>query len=105
MGFLDPHRTWRHQMAAPFRGGYFCIAPDQRGYARSSKPQKVTDYAVPKLVAECSRSPMRSASNASRLPRMIRAVQSAGRQLLGRPERVERLIIANAPHPYVFRKC
>jgi pimeloyl-ACP methyl ester carboxylesterase len=50
-GFPESHRTWRHQMAA-LSDRYYCIAPDQRGYARSSKPPDVSDYSVPKLVAD-----------------------------------------------------
>ena len=32
-GFPESHRTWRHQMVA-LSDRFFCIAPDQRGYAR-----------------------------------------------------------------------
>ncbi|MFY8048805.1 MAG: alpha/beta fold hydrolase, partial [Erythrobacter sp.] len=37
-GFPESHRTWRHQIAH-FSDRYRCIAPDQRGYRGSSKPQ------------------------------------------------------------------
>ena len=50
-GFPESHRTWRHQLphfAARFR----CIAPDQRGYCGSSKPQDVADYTPDKLFAD-----------------------------------------------------
>jgi pimeloyl-ACP methyl ester carboxylesterase len=102
-GFPESHRTWRHQMAA-LCGRYFCVAPDQRGYARSSKPQKVTDYAVPKLVADVF-----ALADALGIERFTLAAHDWGGAIgwaaaLGRPERVERLIIANAPHPYVFQK-
>ena len=50
-GFPESHRTWRHQMAA-LSDRYFCIAPDQRGYARSDKPQGIAAYKVPVLVAD-----------------------------------------------------
>jgi pimeloyl-ACP methyl ester carboxylesterase len=39
-GFPESHRTWRHQIAH-FSDRYRCIAPDQRGYRGSSKPQAV----------------------------------------------------------------
>lgn len=39
-GFPESHRTWRHQIAH-LSGRYRCIAPDQRGYRGSSKPQEV----------------------------------------------------------------
>ena len=50
-GFPESHRTWRHQMAG-LSDRYFCIAPDQRGYARSDKPTDLAAYKVPVLVAD-----------------------------------------------------
>ena len=102
-GFPESHRTWRHQMAG-LSGRYYCIAPDQRGYARSSKPPAVSDYAVPKLVADVF-----ALADALGIDRFTLAAHDWGGAIgwaaaLGRPERVERLIIANAPHPYMFQK-
>src|SRR5688572_4352111 len=42
-GFPESHRTWRHQLPH-FANRFRCIAPDQRGYCGSSKPQDVADY-------------------------------------------------------------
>ena len=42
-GFPESHRTWRHQLAA-LSDEYFVIAPDQRGYGRTSCPEKIEDY-------------------------------------------------------------
>ena len=42
-GFPESHRTWRHQIAH-FSDRYRCIAPDQRGYRGSAKPQEVEVY-------------------------------------------------------------
>src|SRR3546814_11971900 len=50
-GFPESHRTWRNQLphfAARFR----CIAPDQRGYRGSSKPQEAEAYTPDKLIAD-----------------------------------------------------
>lgn len=102
-GFPESHRTWRHQMAG-LSGRYYCIAPDQRGYARSSKPPEVSDYAVPKLVADVF-----ALADALGIDRFTLAAHDWGGAIgwaaaLGRPDRVERLIIANAPHPFIFQK-
>ena len=102
-GFPESHRTWRQQMAA-LSDRYYCIAPDQRGYARSSKPPEVSDYAVPKLVADVF-----ALADALRIERFTIAAHDWGGAIgwaaaLGNPARVERLIIANAPHPYIFQK-
>ena len=102
-GFPESHRTWRHQMAA-LSGRFFCIAPDQRGYARSSKPHGVSDYAVPKLVADVF-----ALADALGIGRFTIAAHDWGGAIgwaaaLGNQRRVERLIICNAPHPYIFQK-
>ncbi len=39
-GFPESHRSWRHQIGISAKD-YRCIAPDQRGYGQSSKPQEV----------------------------------------------------------------
>lgn len=102
-GFPESHRTWQHQIAV-LSSRFFCIAPDQRGYARSSKPPEVSDYAVPKLVADVF-----ALAAALGIGRFTLAAHDWGGAVgwaaaIARPERVERLIICNAPHPYVFQK-
>ena len=102
-GFPESHRTWRHQMAG-LSDRFFCIAPDQRGYARSSKPPEVSDYAVPKLVADVF-----ALADALGLGRFTLAAHDWGGAIgwaaaIGHQERVARLIICNAPHPYIFQK-
>lgn len=102
-GFPESHRTWRHQMAA-LSDRYYCIAPDQRGYARSSKPPDVSDYSVPKLVADVF-----ALADALGVDRFTIAAHDWGGAIgwaaaLGNPARIERLIIANAPHPFIFQK-
>ena len=42
-GFPESHRTWRHQIPELAKT-HFVLAPDQRGFARSSKPANVSDY-------------------------------------------------------------
>lgn len=102
-GFPESHRTWRHQMEA-LSDRYFCIAPDQRGYARSSKPTAIEDYVVPKLVADVF-----ALVDALGIDRFTLAAHDWGGAVgwaaaLSNQERIERLMICNAPHPYVFQK-
>jgi pimeloyl-ACP methyl ester carboxylesterase len=102
-GFPESHRTWAHQMVG-LADRYWCIAPDQRGYARSSKPPEVLDYRVPKLVADVF-----ALADALRIDRFTLAAHDWGGAIgwaaaLTQPERIERLIIANAPHPYIYQK-
>ena len=43
-GFPELAYSWRHQLPALAKAGYRVIAPDQRGYGRSSRPEKIEDY-------------------------------------------------------------
>ena len=43
-GFPELAYSWRHQLPALAAAGYRAIAPDQRGYGRTSRPEKVEDY-------------------------------------------------------------
>ena len=50
-GFPESHRTWRHVIPA-LAENHFVLAPDQRGFARSSKPADVSDYTPDKMVGD-----------------------------------------------------
>jgi pimeloyl-ACP methyl ester carboxylesterase len=102
-GFPESHRTWRHQMAA-LSDHFYCIAPDQRGYARSSKPADINDYRVHKLVSDVF-----ALADALGIGDFTLAAHDWGGAIgwaaaLTDQRRVERLIICNAPHPYLFQK-
>jgi len=43
-GFPDTARTWKRQMEAVAAAGYRAIAPDMRGYGRSSAPEDAALY-------------------------------------------------------------
>jgi pimeloyl-ACP methyl ester carboxylesterase len=45
-GFPELAYSWRHQIGALSRAGYHVLAPDQRGYADSDRPEDVTDYDI-----------------------------------------------------------
>jgi pimeloyl-ACP methyl ester carboxylesterase len=45
-GFPELSYSWRHQVPALADAGYRVLAPDQRGYGRSSRPEAITDYDV-----------------------------------------------------------
>ena len=81
---------------------YCVVAPDQRGFARSSKPPEVSDYAPDKTVGD-----LIALADALGIGRFTLVGHDWGGAIawmaaLTRPDRVERLIIINAPHPYVL---
>jgi pimeloyl-ACP methyl ester carboxylesterase len=101
-GFPESHRTWRHQIAA-LSDRHFCIAPDQRGYAGSDKPEGVAAYQVPKLVADVF-----AVADALGVGAFTLAAHDWGGAVgwaaaLKDQSRITRLIIANAPHPYIYQ--
>ncbi|MDE3722578.1 alpha/beta hydrolase [Nocardiopsis sp. N85] len=51
-GFPEGWYSWRHQFAPLAEAGYRVVAPDQRGYGRSERPEEVTDYSLPRLVGD-----------------------------------------------------
>lgn len=48
-GFPETSHSWRHQVEPLAAAGYHVLAPDQRGYARSSAPADVAAYGVEHL--------------------------------------------------------
>ena len=51
-GFPELAYSWRHQLPALAAAGYRAIAPDQRGYGRTSRPDKVEDYDITHLTGD-----------------------------------------------------
>jgi pimeloyl-ACP methyl ester carboxylesterase len=45
-GFPELAYSWRHQLPALADAGFHVIAPDQRGYGRSSRPDAIDDYDI-----------------------------------------------------------
>jgi pimeloyl-ACP methyl ester carboxylesterase len=111
-GFPESHRTWRHQVAH-FSDRFYCIAPDQRGYRGSSKPQEVEAYTADKLTADIF-----AVADALGVQEFTIVGHDWGGAIAwsvalnGQPGgfnpgwagRVTRAIIANAPHPYLFQR-
>ncbi|MCA1661119.1 MAG: alpha/beta hydrolase [Novosphingobium sp.] len=103
-GFPESHRTWRHQIAH-FSDAFRCIAPDQRGYRGSSKPQEVSAYTPDKLIGDVFQ--LADALGVGRFTIVGHDWGGAiawGVALAGQGTRVSRAVIANAPHPAVFQK-
>lgn len=86
------------------RAGYRVVAPDQRGYNLSEKPEGIDAYSVDEMALD-----------------VIGLIDAMGREsahvvghdwgaavawwlALTRPERVRRLVVINVPHPSVFAR-
>lgn len=102
-GFPESHRTWRHQIPELAKT-HFVIAPDQRGFARSSKPEGAENYTPDKTVGDLLALVDHFGKDRFVLVGHDWGGAIAWMAALQHPNRVERLIIVNAPHPFVFQK-
>lgn len=102
-GFPESHRTWRFQIPE-FARDHFVLAPDQRGYAGSSKPPEVADYSADRIVADVIALADHFGINAFTLVGHDWGGAMAWAVAMMHPRRVKQLIICNAPHPVIFAR-
>jgi pimeloyl-ACP methyl ester carboxylesterase len=102
-GFPESHRTWR-AVAPDLAGDHFVIAPDQRGFAGSDKPQETEAYKTDRIVED-----LMALADALGLQRFTLVGHDWGGAVawlaaLRHADRLDRLVIVNAPHPLIFQK-
>ena len=103
-GFPEFWYAWRKQIGYFADRGYLVVAPDQRGYNLSDKPEGVAAYKIDELAKD-----------------IIGLIDAYGREqvfLVGHdwgasvswwvalkyPERIKKLVILNVPHPKVMAR-
>jgi len=102
-GFPESHRTWRH-VAPELARNYRVLVPDQRGFGASDKPIGTEKYKVEETVADIF-----ALADAYGIDRFTLVGHDWGGAIawtaaLKQPERLDRLVIVNAPHPLVFQR-
>ena len=102
-GFPEFWYAWQGQLAE-FGRDHHAVAPDMRGYNLSSKPTDVKDYAVPLLVEDLPALADHLGARKFTLVAHDWGGAVAWAFALMKPERLERLVIVNAPHPAVFQR-
>ncbi len=103
-GFPESHRTWRYVMPH-FADRYRLIAPDQRGFSGSSKPEGVEAYQPKHMVADLLALADYLAIDTFTLVGHDWGGAIAWMAALNHPDRVTRLIMANTAHPFTYQKA
>jgi epoxide hydrolase 4 len=102
-GFPEAWFEWEAQLEA-FGGEYFAVAVDLRGYNLSSKPPGIEHY-KPKLIVQ----DLVQLIPALGYEKAIVVAHDWGGAIawnlaIQAPQVVDRLIVVNAPHPYLFMR-
>ena len=102
-GFPESHRTWR-AVAPALAEDHFVVAPDQRGFGGSDRPQEVEAYKADRIVED-----LLALADALDIDRFTLVGHDWGGAVawlaaLRHPERIARLVIINAPHPLIFQR-
>ena len=99
-GFPEFWRGWAPLM--PRLRGRDVVAPDLRGFNRSSAPAEVAQYRLPKLLADVDGLLDALGRDDCDLIAHDWGGALGWAYAIARPQRVRRLVILNAPHPYTF---
>ena len=103
-GFPEFWHSWRRQIPALADAGFRVIAPDQRGYNLSDKPKGIRAYRLDALTADVAA----VLDWAGRERAIIVGHDWGGgvawRFAIDYPERTDRLVVMNAPHPVAFAR-
>jgi pimeloyl-ACP methyl ester carboxylesterase len=102
-GFPEFWYEWKNQLAE-FGKDHLAIAPDMRGYNLSGKPSGVEPYEMKNLVED-----VRALADHLGRKKFVLVAHDWGGAVawafaLSHPERLDKLIIINAPHPGVFAR-
>lgn len=103
-GFPEYSGAW-DEMLERLSERFFCVAPDQRGYARSSKPAEVKDYTTGKLAGDAAAILTHFAPRARAVVGHDWGASVAYALAFARPELMARLVIMNGVHPVPFQRA
>ena len=103
-GFPEFWYAWRKQLDYFAARGYLVVAPDQRGYNLSDKPQGVASYKIDDLAKDVI-----GLIDFYKRKQIFLVGHDWGASVswwvaLKCPERITRLVIMNVPHPKVMAK-
>ena len=109
-GFPEAAFIWDELLehfAQPEHGGYRCVAPNLRGFEKSSSPTEVAAYRAHLLVQDIAAARRRARARTAasrRWSRTTGAAPSAGAMANQHADKLGRLVIINSPHPGTFTR-
>jgi len=104
-GFPGFWYDWRNQLDPLAAAGYRVVAPDMRGYNRSSAPRGVDSYRPAALVADVRGLIEHRGAPAATVVGHDWGGVVAWETAIREPDVVDRLATLNAPHPAAYRRA
>jgi len=104
-GFPEYSGAWDEVLPA-FAGAFHAVAPDQRGYARSSKPEGIEAYRIKHLVRDVLA--LGDALSPDRPFTLVAHDWGASvgyAAAIAAPRRIARLVVINGVHPGPFQRA
>jgi pimeloyl-ACP methyl ester carboxylesterase len=101
-GFPEFWYAWRYQIPALAAAGFRVVAPDLRGYNTSDKPPRVRDYRPGVLAQDVADLIVALDAGSAAVAGHDWGGGLAWLVAMRYPERVQRLVVLNAPHPVRF---
>ncbi|MET0400436.1 MAG: alpha/beta hydrolase [Longimicrobiaceae bacterium] len=103
-GFPEFWYGWRRQIPALAAAGFRVVAADMRGYNLSDKPRGVDRYRVELLVEDVAGLVRHLGAERAHVVGHDWGGVVAWYFAMLRPERLDRLVVLNAPHPAAFAR-
>ncbi len=101
-GFPEFWYSWREQIPALADAGFHVVAPDMRGYDASEKPHGIERYESDELVGDVLGLIDHFGAETTHVVGHDWGGLVAWQTAIRHPERVEKLVVLNAPHPGRF---
>ena len=103
-GFPEFWYSWRGQLDPLADAGFRVVAPDMRGFNRSTQPAGVDSYAVAELVADVRGLVEHLGYARAHVVGHDWGGAVAWETAIREPDLVEKLIVLNAPHPEAYQR-
>lgn len=104
-GFPEHAVSWRLQMPVLAAMGFRVWAVNQRGYGRTTRPPRIADYALPRLLDDVAGLIDASGARSVTLIGHDWGAMVAWCFAAGQKRPLERLVVMNVPHPLCFRRA